>query len=275
MEAVLVDIKDYEYSGEGANGTSYNHKLDKGIMIKLYNSTQPIKNIIAEYTLAHKVYDAGIPTPRPGDFITDGTGRYGIMFQRVSGKKSFCRAVSQDPENIEKYAREFAQLCKVLHSTKVDTSMFLSVKKTYYEMLESNPFYTQEERTYVKALIDSCPDGEYAIHGDLHFGNALISDEGMFFIDLGDFSYGHPYFDLGQLLLCCLYNTEEFTREVFHISNEMAARFWFFFVKEYFGEDADHDAIEQMLRPYAGLKSLMIEKFAGCKMPCFRTLMGI
>lgn len=274
MEAILIDINDYEYSGEGANGTSYNHKTDPGIMLKLYNSNQNIEFVKAELDFAQKVFDAGIPTPKPGEFVTDGKGRFGMRFQRIVGKKSFSRAVGDDPQNVEHYAREFARMCKLLHSTKVSKTDFPNVKDYYLKLLEENEFYSPQEKEWTRNFIQNAPDGDTAIHGDLQFSNCLQSDMGNFFIDLGDFAYGHPYFDLGMTILCCLYNAEEFTSSVFHMSNASAKEFWYWFVEEYFGAGADHDKIERELRPYAGLRILMIEKFAHARLDGLHWLIG-
>ena len=35
-KAIRIDLADYEYAGEGANGVSYNHRRDPAVMLKLY-----------------------------------------------------------------------------------------------------------------------------------------------------------------------------------------------------------------------------------------------
>lgn len=125
----------------------------------------------------------------------------------------------------------------------------------------------------VERFIKSAPDGDTAIHGDLQYSNAIMSDSGEYFIDLGDFCCGHPYFDLGMVLLCCVYDDDAFIRETFHMEPETAREFWKYFVKGYFGEDADPDETEKILRPYAGLKVLIIERNAGMYFPNFHALL--
>ena len=273
MEATLINLNDYEYSGEGANGASYNHKTDKSLMLKLYNASAPLEIVKSELEFARKVYDAGIPTPEPGDFVTDGSGRYGIRFQRIEGKKSFSRAAGDNPERVEEYARRFASMCKALHSTHLPKGVFPDIKEADLQMLAENPFFTEPEREMVARFIKSAPDGDTAIHGDLQYSNAIMSESGEYFIDLGDFSCGHPYFDLGMVLLCCVYDDDAFIRETFHMEPETAREFWRYFVKGYFGEDAQPDEIEKMLRPYAGLKVLIIERNAGMHFPNFHALL--
>ena len=81
LKPIPVDMADYEYAGEGANGVSYNHRSDPDVMLKLYHPGK-IQQPLDEMLIARKVFAAGIPTPEPGDYVTDGI-RYGIRFRRI------------------------------------------------------------------------------------------------------------------------------------------------------------------------------------------------
>ncbi len=271
MEARLINIDEFVHSGEGFNGESLNHRTDPGIMIKLYNAGADRTLVENEVEFAHKVYELGIPTPKPGEFITDGRGRYGIMFERIVGKKSFSRACGDNPAEVEQYARRFARLCRILHSTVTPADSFHDVKELYRSILDESTIYTDSEQRYLRGIIDGTPDCTTAIHGDLQFSNAIMVDGRDYFIDLGDFAYGHPYFDLGMVLFTCIYDDEEFLRETFHMEKDTAKKFWYWFVKEYFGPDADPAQKEQELRPYAALKLLIIER-AGGAIPAYHYL---
>lgn len=274
MEPKLIDLNDYVRTGEGANGASYNHKTDSNIMLKMY-----FRNFDAaalELELAQKVYEMGIPSPEPGDLVTDGK-QVGIRFRRLDGKKSYSRACGDDPAKTEEYAREFAQLCKKLHSIHVDTSKFENVKDRLYAMLEANPFFTPEQKEKIHAFIAAAPDTDTAIHGDLQFSNGIfIEKDGVrtpYFIDLGDFCYGYHMFDIGMVYLCCCLNDEAWTMEQYHMSNATAARFWDAFALEYFGADANMDEVMKEVKIYAGLKTLIIERDTHRPMPEFRAML--
>ena len=271
-DARPIDLKDYERFGEGANGVSHNHRTDPCRMMKLYNPGAPVFNILNEWEFAHLVYDTGIPTPRPGELVTDGE-RYGMEFERTPGKKSFSRASGEDPEHVDVYAGRFAAMCRKLHSTKLDTTRFRNIKDVYLDLLEENPYFKADEKEKVAAFIKAAPEADTAIHGDLQFSNAIFTGDKEYFIDLGDFSYGSPLFDLGMVLLTCKYDGEDFLKEVFHMTPDTARKFWEAFVPAYFGNGMSPDEAEAMLRPYAGLKVLIIERDSQMYFPQFHALL--
>ncbi len=274
MEPKLIDLNDYVRTGEGANGASYNHKTDPNIMLKLYFRNFEAAKL--ELEVAQKVYAMGIPTPEPGDLVTDGK-QVGIRFRRIEGKKSYSRACGDLPELAEEYGKEFAQLCKKLHSVHVDTTQFENVKDRLYKMLADNPFFTDEQKQKIHDFIAAAPDADTAIHGDLQFGNGIFTEkDGVrtpYFIDLGDFCYGYPMFDIGMVYLCCCLNDESWTMEVNHMTNATAARFWDGFAQEYFGKDADMEKVMKEVKIYAGLKTLIVERDTKCPMPQFRAML--
>lgn len=271
--AVKIKLDDYVLFGGGANGESYNHKSDSTVMLKLYHPgaiTQPLD----EMRLARKVYEMGIPTPEPGEFVVTEDGRYGIRFKRITGKKSYSRATADEPEKVAQFAAEFARMCKQLHATHVDTAQFENVKDRYYRLLKENPFFTETEKDKLTRFIADVPDEDTAIHGDLQFSNAIFTGRERYFIDLGDFCYGYRMFDLGMVYLCCCLSNADFILETFHMPKPLAIKFWQNFAPAYFGTDRTLKDIEEEIQPYAGLKTLIIERDTKCPMPEFRAALA-
>ena len=269
MEAISISLKDFVLSGGGFNGESYNHKSDPGLMLKLYFPGK-IQQPLDEMNLARKVYDLGIPTPEPGRYVVTEDGRYGILFRRIPGKQSFSRATGDHPEKVEEYAGWFARMCLQLHGTHVDTTQFQNVKDRYYRLLAENPFFTPAEKDKLGKFIADVPEEDTAIHGDLQFSNAIFVGNQAYFIDLGDFCYGNHLFDVGMVYLCCYLSGEDFIQETFHMPKALARRFWDSFAPVYFGADRPLKDIEEEILPFAGLKTLIIERDGGCPMPEFR-----
>ena len=271
IQPIPIDLSDYEYAGEGANGASYNHRTDPDVMLKLYNRGD-ISQPLSELLTARKVFAAGIPTPEPGDLVTDGQ-RVGIRFRRIFGKRSFARAIGDEPEKVGTYAVQFAEMCRKLHATRLDTKVFDNVKDRYLALLADNPFFTADQKEKLAAFIRSAPDADTALHGDLQFGNAIFVGDRRFFIDLGDFCYGYPMFDLGMVYISGKLNDAAFTREAYHMEPETASAFWDAFAPAYFGPGSDLAAREREVRIYAGLKTLIVERDTKRPMPEFRAML--
>ena len=275
MEAKKISLNDYVLSGGGANGESFDHKTDPSVMLKLYfpgKITQPLD----EMKLARKVYEMGIPTPEPGEYVVTEDGRYGIRFHRILGKKSYSRATADEPEKVAQFAAEFAEMCRQLHATHVDTTQFENVKERNYRLLAENPFFTSAEKDRLARFIADTPDEDTAVHGDLQYSNAIFAGDKRYFIDLGDFCWGNHLFDVAMVYLCCCLSDDAFIRETFHMPKTLAMKFWDCFVPVYFGEGIPLKEIEELIRPYAGLKTLIVERDTKCPMPEFRAaLKGI
>ncbi len=242
----LININDYVLSGEGANGCSYDSKSDQNLMVKLYNSSYPKEPIFSEYEVARKVYDCGFNCPEPGELVTDGE-RVGIQFRRIRGKRSYARAISQEPERLEEFTREFARVGKRLHNTPVPDGVFPDIKKNFRHMIESEKCYTDAQKAKILSYLDSLPDTCTAIHGDFQLGNVIftlpqgapLSDpHDIYLIDLGYFSYGYPLLDLGILNITMNYLDADYSYKLFHLTREQGHRVWDVFVDEYFfGEE--------------------------------------
>ena len=259
----FIDLNDYEISGGGRLGDSYIRKDNPDILLKLY-SQQREKAGIDEYERACKVFRAGIPCPEPGELVRTTDGRIGIQYKRVVGKKSYARAISEHPERLEEYTANFARICKKLHSIKPEPGMFPTAKEQYIYGINLNPFLTDDEKKGLERYIGTLPDADTAVHGDLHHGNIIFTEDGkQYFIDLGDFCTGTPLFDLGIVYrqTCCM--SEEMIKDTYHIDMATSKAFWRAFVANYFGADVPVNEIEDMLEPYNCLRALTVEHIVG------------
>lgn len=273
MEAIKIDIKDYVLSGGGANGESYDHLTDPNVMLKLYFPGK-IQQSLDELNRARKVFDLGVSSPKPGKYVVTEDGRYGILFHRIPGKVSFSRATGDHPERVQEYAMEFAQMCRQLHAIHVDTTQFENIKDRYTRLLIENQFFTSDEKDKLSHFIEDVPNTDTAIHGDLQFSNAIFTEYQRYFIDLGDFCYGNPLFDLGMVYLSCNLSDETFIKETFHMDKATAIKFWEAFALAYFGKERSLKEIEEEIKPFAGLKTIIIERDTQCPMPQFRVALN-
>ena len=270
MNTTIIDLKDYELSGGGKLGESYIKKDNPDILLKLY-STQLEKMGLDEYEKACKVYNLGLPCPEPGQLVRTADNRVAIQFKRIHGKLSYARALSIHPERMEQYAAEFAAICKKLHSTTPPPGLFPTFKDQSSQYIRENPFLTDQERDGILRFIDSQPDADTALHGDLHIGNVIFDEQGRkYLIDLSEFSTGSPMFDLGIIYLQSCFIPNEVEMELYHITKDVSVPFWNLFIKNYMGPDTDVEEFNKQILPYALLRILCVEKMMGYPVPPVR-----
>lgn len=256
----LIDLNDWTQTGGGAVGTSYFHKTDPTLMLKFMSADVKMEQIEKELAHSRGVYNLGLPTPKPGELVTDGK-RNGLIFERIVGKRSYAKMIGEEPENIDTLARQFAEVTKLLHSTKCDKAVFPDVKDCFGQMIRDNIFRSDSLKEKALNMLNAMPDTDTCLHGDLHFGNIITARSGRYFIDLGNFCYGYPLFDMGMmeaLLMFCTETHERFFHE-FHCNYDQATLFWEEALKQYFGQDTDVRKKREELHIYASLRIFTIE----------------
>lgn len=270
MNETIINLADYETSGAGALGESYISKSNPDILLKLYPREREQMGL-DEYERACKVYSIGVPCPAPGELVRTGEGLLGIQFRRIVGKKSYARALSEHPERLEEYAARFAEECRRLHAIRPEQGLFPTAKEQCLTHIRLDKFLSDEEKAALERYVGGLPDADTALHGDLHYGNIIFTDDGrQYFIDLGDFCTGSPLFDLAIVYRQTCLMPEPFIKENYHIDAATARAFWHAFVPCYFGPDAVIEEVEAMLEPYNTLRSLALEQSLGEYRPAIR-----
>ncbi|MBP5247678.1 MAG: phosphotransferase [Fibrobacter sp.] len=263
MNPIIININDYELSGGGKFGESYIKRDDPNILLKLYPAELEQMGL-DEFDRAWKVYKTGLPCPEPGELVRTASGSLGIQFKRIQGKKSFARALSEHPEQLEKLAAEFAETCKKLHSTIPAPGTFPKAKDQYIQNIMDDPYLTSDEKSGLERFILGLPDADTAVHGDLHHGNIIFTEDGTkYLIDLSEFCTGTPWFDMGIIYRQTRQVPEEMEMELYHITKKLSTEFWNEFVRNYFGQDVSIKEIEEQALVYAYLRILVLERLLG------------
>lgn len=247
-----ITLDEWEQSGEGSTAVTYNSRTDDGIMLKLFNSDRQDAEAEAEFEKTEAVMKSGIDVPKALEIVRCG-GKIGIIYERVRNKRSFSKLCHDDPENIPAYAREFARECRKLHETDYSCAGIKSYKESLLEALEKNRNFLDSDKKLLRELIESTPDMNKCVHGDLHSGNILKSGDRNVWIDIGDFSYGNPVFDLGCLYHVCVAGADWIVKhDTLHMDESQLALFWDNFAREYTGSEDDEEKkkFEESIRRY-------------------------
>lgn len=257
-EVQRIDLNDYVQTGEGGTALTYNHK-DGKTLAKLFMSTIAADNAAREFRINQVVYESGLPTPKPIRLITDGE-RFGAEYELISPKRSFTRIISQEPDQLVPLSERFARLAKRIHQTPADTTRLPDMRElvgTWIDRLEQFP---DELKYRFHRFIDTVPSTPTCLHGDLHIGNIITDGQRDLWIDVGDFAYGVPEWDLGMMYYSTHFLSPERADGIFHLDNDTLRAHWDAFAPVYYGTDSREvlDAEVRKLHPYIAAKLAFI-----------------
>ncbi len=193
-----MSVEGCEVLGEGANGIVY--RCDNDTVVKVYKNPDALDEIHRERELAKKALILGIPTAISYDVVKVGKG-YASVFELLNAK-SFSKLIRENPEDVDKYIKEYVELLKLIHSTKVDKDGMDDMKVTalsWVDYLKGHIPDAQFEK--LKDLINALPDTDTLIHGDYHLNNVENQNGEVLLIDMDTLAYGHPIFELAPMYL--------------------------------------------------------------------------
>lgn len=245
-----INLDEYVQTGEGGTALTYNHK-DGKTLAKLFTLRVAAETAVREFHINEVVYDSGLPTPKPIRLITDGT-RYGAEYELISPKRSFTRIISQEPDQLEPLSVSFAQLAKQLHQTPADTQRLPDMKELVASKIDDYQDMPAEYKERLHRFLDSVPSQPTCLHGDLHIGNIITDGRRNLWIDVGDFAYGVPEWDLCMMYYSSHFLNEERADNIFHLNNATLKAHWDIFARTYYATNSAEtlEAEERRLEPF-------------------------
>ena len=251
-EIQRINLDDYIQTGEGGTALTYTHK-DGLSLAKLYNPGFEADRAKAEFLTARAVFELGIPSPEPFRLITDGQ-RSGAEYELIKNKRSYTRIISQEPERLEEISLKFARMAKELHAKQADTTRLQSYKQRIANFYHEKDMVPEDYKRRVLQFLDTIPDTPRCLHGELHIGNIITDGQRDLWIDLGEFAYGVPEWDLALLWTMCHNMPGDRVEHIFHITHETMMVHWDIFFAAYLGTSdpqAIHEATQRLLPYYA------------------------
>ena len=254
MDYQLINLNDYFQTGEGGTALTYNNKNGR-TLAKLFTPGYGAESAEREFRVNQVVYAMGIPTPEPVRLVTDGT-RYGAEYELIPNKRSFTRIISQEPEQLEPLSIRFARLARALHQTPTDTAILPDMRELVRYHISRFEGLPQDLKDRLLARLDSIPASAVCLHGDLHIGNIITDGTRDLWIDVGDFAYGCPEWDLGMMYYADHFMSEERAQSIFHVGMDTLKKHWALFAREYWSGEpaAEIAAHEKTLYPFIALK---------------------
>lgn len=277
-EIQKINLDDYIQTGEGGTALTYNHK-DGKTLAKLFLPGIAADTCAEEFRMSRIFYESGLPTPEPIRLITDGT-RFGAEYELIAPKRSFTRIISQEPDKLVPLSERFAVLAKQIHNTPADTKRMPNMKeKAMYWIDQCEDLsYTYKERFH--RFLDSVPvvhdtKGDLppvptCLHGDLHIGNIITNGERELWIDVGDFAYGVPEWDLSMMYHATHFLDAARCDNIFHLDPPTLKAHWDAFAPIYYGTDSQEvlETEARKLLPFAAAKIIhLLSRLSNGKHP--------
>jgi uncharacterized protein (TIGR02172 family) len=148
--------------------------------------------------MAKEAFVLGMPTAISYDVVRVGS-RYGLVYELLRATLlSDC--VAAEPQQLDRYARLYAQLLRQLHSIEIlpgsGIPSFIEHQKTVARQLSR--YLDSEDVDLLLHILESIPVGNRLLHGDLQPKNVMMQGDEPMLIDMGEVGYGHPMSDLGH-----------------------------------------------------------------------------
>lgn len=183
--------------GKGAYGRVY--RIGDDLVLKSFFRGNPISDIERERSLAREAFILGIPTAISFDVVKVKEECYGAVYELINSD-SLLACFKKRPEDYEKYLNLYADLLKKLRQTKTDSDQFPYLTKDLeYRLGKIQMVCDPEFYEAIAKRIRTIKDEDTLVHGDCHFKNIFVTDDGLLMIDMDTLSRGNPIMEMANL----------------------------------------------------------------------------
>lgn len=177
--------------GKGATANVFDIGDNK--VVKLFHDRYPQSAVINEWENSKLLNQIDIPIAKSYEMVTYGD-QYGIIYDKINGV-SLLDIILQKYE-VEKYATIMACMHKKILCKNLPAAT--SFKSIIQKNIECADGLTIKSKGRLLEILHTLPDNDGLCHGDFHFGNILMAQEGCYIIDFMNVCMGHKYFDIAR-----------------------------------------------------------------------------
>lgn len=241
-----ISIDGAELIGSGFFSRVY--RISEDSIIKVFIRDTSLENIKRERELARNAFLLGIPAAITFD-IVDVKGKYGLLFESINGG-TFTQKILSDMEHLDQHIVNYAQLLKIINTTKAASGGIPSAAEIAAGKLETiRPYLTEAEYQKLAAMLDGIEDTHTYVHADCHTGNIMLQNDELMIIDLDTLCVGNPIFELSSLYAtyvifeeCYPGNNQQFLK----LSKEVSDRIFGGILRHYFGYLSEQELDENL-----------------------------
>lgn len=249
-----ISVEGCEVIGEGGYGVVY--RLDSDTIVKLYKAAD-VESIKREIDYAKKAFLKGVPTAISYDIVKCGD-MYGVVLEMIRSDMLASHMV-REPEKFDEYMDKYVGLIRCVHSTDLSDTDCPRTRDVYRKVLQEGvrEYLTDGEWTALMDILDSVPDRQTMIHGDIHAKNIMMQDGEPLLIDMDEIMRGHPIYDIAGIYFVYTYLTSTGRNErMLGMSAEMCMHFLDVFFEKYLADIAEEKRRKVMegVKAFAGFR---------------------
>lgn len=202
----LISIKNLKEISRGGYGVVYEHSKDE--ILKVYNGYLPEEQILRGVKNSKVAFQRGLSVAIPYATVDTEEG-IGVLFEKVKGT-ALADVIHNHPERVEPKIKRLVELSKEMAATEFKPGELTSVRDIYINALHS--VRKQLPPAYIdayKLAIESLPDVNRAVHGDLTCVNVLDDGFDLIMVDMDTFSFCHPIWDAASMYTAYYYCYEK------------------------------------------------------------------
>jgi uncharacterized protein (TIGR02172 family) len=189
----------------GIGGVGKVYRLDGDTIIKVFREGTTMEEVRREILMSKETFVLGMPTAISFDVVKvapsmeSGAECYGLVYELLKAQ-TLSTYMKQHPKELDDCAKKYAELFKQLHGIKVPAGGEIpsALENERRQVEHIRRYFPEESIEMLLGILDRIPAGNRLLHMDLQTKNAMMQDDELMLIDMGEVGYGHPMLDLGH-----------------------------------------------------------------------------
>lgn len=238
-----LSVEGCEVIGVGGVGTVF--RLNDDTIIKVFREGTTMDEVLKEITMSKEAFVMGMPTAISFDVVKVGE-QYGLVYELLQAQ-TLSACLKQAPERVDELARKYADLFRQLHAIQVpaDSSVPDALEHERNQVMHIRRYFPQEKIDILLQILDTVPASNRLLHLDLQAKNAMIQNDELMLIDMGEVGYGHPILDLAHSYSAMVTLVGNYDK-IIGIPRELGTELWNRAIDYYFeGLPADEVALRK------------------------------
>ena len=224
----------------GIGGVGKVYRLDGDTIIKVFREGTTMEEVRREITMSKEAFVLGMPTAISFDIVKVAPSSenqaecFGLVYELLEAQ-TLSSYVKQHPEQLDECARKYADLLHGLHQIEVSPKGKIpsAIERERQQVEHIRRYFPQESIDMLLHIADSIPAGNRLLHMDLQTKNAMMQDDELMLIDMGEVGYGHPMLDLGHIYSAMVSLVGDYDN-IIGMPREMGMRLWDKAIEYYF-----------------------------------------